>query len=99
MFAPRPAPVTVAAAPSDTEVHPAPSADPIIVADPTSSASPADDPAVLWTTAINAESRRDYTKAVEAYERIESLPSYVWPAHLEVKLELARKELKGDPKP
>jgi hypothetical protein len=79
-------------------VHPKPSEDPIIVADPTPSSSPADDPSILWNTGLDAESAGNYTKAVEAYERIESLPSYLWPTHLETRLALARKELKGEVK-
>jgi hypothetical protein len=81
-----------------TELHPAPSADPIIVPDPAAAPSSEDDPSTLWAKGIDAESTGNYTKAVEAYERIESLPSYLWPAHLEVRLQLARKELKGDVK-
>jgi hypothetical protein len=82
-----------------SEAHPVPSGDPIIVADPTPSASPADDPTALWNTGLDAESAGNYAKAVETYERIESLPSYQWPTHLEVRLELARKELKGEVRP
>jgi hypothetical protein len=78
--------------------HSRPFEDPIIVADPTPSSSPADDPAILWNTGIDAESAGNYAKAVEVYERIESLPSYLWPTHLEVRLALARKELKGEVK-
>lgn len=78
------------------EFRPAPSADPIIVADPSSDHSSADDPSVLWNSGLDAESAGDYAKAVDAYERIESLPSYSWPSHLQVRLELARKELKGE---
>jgi hypothetical protein len=81
-----------------SEVHPAPSGDPIIVADPTPSSSSADDPSMLWNIGLDAESAGNYAKAVEAYERIESLPSYQWPTHLQVRLELARKELKGEMK-
>ncbi len=87
---------TPAAASSAPQTHPAPSEDPIIVADPTASPSAADDPSILWSTGMDAESAGNFAKAVEAYERIESLPSYLWPSHLEVRLELACKELKGD---
>jgi hypothetical protein len=72
------------------------STDPIIVADPSPSVSPEDDPANLLNQALDAESVGNYAKAVAAYERIESLPSNLWPAHLEMRLDLARKELKGE---
>jgi hypothetical protein len=82
-----------------SEAHTVASGDPIIVPDPSPSTSPADDPTALWNTGLDAESTGNFGKAVEAYERIESLPSYQWPTHLETRLELARKELKGEAKP
>jgi hypothetical protein len=57
---------------------------------------PGDDPRLLWNSALEAESTGNYSMAVQAYERIESLPSDSWPANLETRLSLARKELKGD---
>jgi hypothetical protein len=58
--------------------------------------SPSDDPQTLLTAGMSAESTGDYAGAVAAYERIESLPSDQWPASLELRLKLARKELKGE---
>jgi hypothetical protein len=70
--------------------------DPIIVPDPAPSLSSDDDPATLWNQGLDAESTGNYAKAVAAYERIQSLPSNLWPPHLEVRLDMARKELKGE---
>jgi hypothetical protein len=78
------------------DAHSGPLAEPIIVADSAPDNSSADDPTVLWSNGLDAESAGNYAKAVEAYERIESLPSYSWPPHLQVRLALARKELKGE---
>jgi hypothetical protein len=64
--------------------------------EPTPAPSSEDDPKLLLSNAMDAESTRNYAAAVQAYERIESLPSDSWPANLEVRLALARKELKGD---
>ena len=69
---------------------------PVIVPEPTPTLSAEDDPKLLWTSAMQAESSKNFTSAVQSYERIESLPSDLWPPHLEVRLALARKELKGD---
>ena len=55
-----------------------------------------DDPAMLWNAGLNAESNGNFVAAVRAYERIQSLPSSQWPAQLNTRLQLARKELKGD---
>ena len=69
---------------------------PAIQAEPIPTPSPSDDPKLLWASALEAESTRNYAMAVQAYERIESLPSDSWPVNLETRLTLARKELKGD---
>ena len=69
---------------------------PTIQAEPIPTPSPEDDPKLLWSSALEAESTRNYAAAVQAYERIESLPSDSWPTNLETRLSLARKELKGD---
>jgi hypothetical protein len=69
---------------------------PMIVADPEPTLSAQDDPKLLWKSAMEAEATGNYNAAVQTYERIESLPSDLWPAGLEVRLALARKELKGD---
>jgi hypothetical protein len=55
-----------------------------------------DDPKVLLNAGLTAESNGNYGVAVKAYERIQSLPSTEWPANLLTRLELAKKELKGD---
>ena len=69
---------------------------PVILADPQPTLSAEDDPRLLWINAMQDESTGNYSGAVQSYERIESLPSNLWPAGLEVRLTLARKELKGD---
>ena len=47
---------------------------------------------VMFTNAIDAESRRDYRAAVYYYEQIEKLPKEDWPGGLEIRLEAARKQ-------
>jgi hypothetical protein len=69
---------------------------PVILTEPTPTLSAQDDPQLLWTNALEAESSGNFSAAVQTYERIESLPSNMWPTNLEVRLSLARKELKGD---
>jgi hypothetical protein len=69
---------------------------PSMLPEPAPEASPQDDPRLLWNAALEAESTGNYAAAVQTYERIESLPSDSWPAHLETRLTLARRELKGD---
>jgi hypothetical protein len=69
---------------------------PVVQPEPAPTPSPDDDPKLLWNSALEAESTGNYRAAVQTYERIESLPSDSWPAHLETRLKLARKELKGD---
>jgi hypothetical protein len=64
--------------------------------EPEPTVSPEDDPRLLWSAAMDAESSGNYAAAVQAYERIQSLPSDSWPAKLQTRLSLARKELKGD---
>jgi hypothetical protein len=98
-----PAPVTAAPAAASATVAPAESsaqlassnsfAEPLIVPETTPTAA-SDDPAELWTAALNAESAGNFAAAVQAYERIESLPSYNWPATLQSRLAAARKQLK-----
>ncbi len=77
-----------------TQTQPLTPATPAVEPAPTPSSS--DDPKLLWSTGMEAESRQDFAAAVSAYEKLESLPSDSWPAHLEVRLELARKGLKGE---
>jgi hypothetical protein len=55
--------------------------------------SPADDGHLLWQSALNAESHRDFETAVKLYERLESLPNTQWPPGLHTRLALARQEL------
>jgi hypothetical protein len=46
----------------------------------------------LWSKAIDAEARHDYSGAVELYEKIHKLPRSVWPASLNLRLEAAKKQ-------
>jgi hypothetical protein len=55
--------------------------------------SPADDAQLLWQSALNAESHRDFATAVKLYERLESLPDTDWPPGLHVRRQLAQQEL------
>jgi hypothetical protein len=55
-----------------------------------------DDPATLLNTGLAAEASGNYTAAVRAYERIQSLPGNLWPPQLKTRLQLAREELNGD---
>jgi len=76
---------------------PAP-AKPIIIAVPSPVVdnprpSPADDAQLLWQSALNAESHRDFATAVKLYERLESLPDTDWPPGLHIRLQLAQQEL------
>jgi hypothetical protein len=48
----------------------------------------------LWRAALDAEARRDYATAVSTYEQIRLLPRKVWPAGLEINLDLARRRIK-----
>lgn len=60
-----------------------------------SKTSPVDDARMLWLAALEAESHRDFTAAIQKYERIESLPDSQWPTGLKTRLQLARQELAG----
>jgi hypothetical protein len=55
--------------------------------------SPADDAQLLWQSALNAESHRDFATAVKLYERLESLPDTDWPPGLHIRRQLAQQEL------
>jgi hypothetical protein len=45
----------------------------------------------LWRAAIDADARRDFAAAAQIYQQIKQLPSDVWPAGLQLRLELAQK--------
>jgi hypothetical protein len=49
----------------------------------------------LYRAGLQAESHRDFKAAVEAYEKIKSLPKNVWPPKLETRLEMAQQEVKA----
>jgi hypothetical protein len=68
---------------------------PARAATPSATASQSDDPAALLSAGMDCESRGDYATALADYERIESLPSNEWPQSLELRVKLARKEVKG----
>jgi hypothetical protein len=50
---------------------------------------------MLWNQAIDAEARRDFAGAVNCYEQIKRLPlsSDNWPGGLQVRLELAQRQV------
>jgi hypothetical protein len=48
----------------------------------------------LWRAALDSEARRDYATAVATYEQIRLLPRKVWPAGLDINLDLARRRIK-----
>jgi hypothetical protein len=69
---------------------------PVMMVEPAATQAVEDDPKVLLNAGFTAESNGNYAAAVRYYERIQSLPSSQWPAHLDTRLQLARQELKGD---
>jgi hypothetical protein len=54
-------------------------------------ADPYDQSRTLWRAAIDAEARRDFAGAAQLYIQIKQLPQDVWPAGLQLRLDLAQK--------
>ena len=65
----------------------APAAEPTI-----SDADALDQARSLWIKAIDAEAKHNYPAAVHYYEQIKKLPSTVWPAALDLRLQAAKKQ-------
>jgi hypothetical protein len=47
----------------------------------------------LWSKAIDAEANKDFVEAVKCYEQIKKLPADAQPAGVDVRLEMAKKQL------
>jgi hypothetical protein len=94
---PLPAPVAQSTRHTETAYRPA-IVQQIVYKQPSAVTAPemTDDPKELLRIGMEAESRSNFAAAVSAYERIQSLPSSSWPPHLDVRLALARRELRGD---
>jgi hypothetical protein len=60
---------------------------------PVVAANPLEQSRALWRAAIDAEARRDNALAVKLYEQIKQLPPDVWPAGLQLRLEMAQKRV------
>jgi len=50
---------------------------------------------ILWRNAISAEANGDYVQAVRCYEQIKKMPPVAWPGGLDLRMEDARRHLKG----
>ncbi len=71
------APVKPAAVPATT----APEVDPV------------DEAHMLWSKAIDAEANKDFVEAVKCYEKIKKLPAHAQPAGVDLRLQMAKKQL------
>ena len=95
--APPPAPVVETPVPKPP---PTVAPDPVVAATakPQAVQLPAGDPETqartLWRQAIDAEANQDFLEAVQCYDLIKKLPEDVQPPGIDVRLKMARKQLK-----
>jgi hypothetical protein len=82
---PAPEPPQPIQTPPRTEPEPPPKPAPVVSVDPYEQSR------TLWRAAIDAEARRDFAGAAQLYIQIKQLPSEVWPAGLQLRLDLAQK--------
>jgi hypothetical protein len=86
-------PTVAISAPPSAAPNPAPAPAKAAPPEPAVSVDPVEQARTLWRKAIDAEANQDFVEAVKCYGQIKKLPADVQPAGLEVRLELAKKQM------